>query len=303
MLLQDHLKELRRRAQEAIAKRTAQRIAVYKQKLSENLPSQIDLWRKRELRLVNAITGKSGVSVASLLVRACPDPPKENDPDTDDEESKHEDERKIDECKDDDIKVQQSSDPTIRVWTESDMRCNQALDISEKQRVRLQQQAMAMIQYCSAMSSRASAMLKFIKKECPEGRGDVITLFRRKYPHYGLRWITRDVCEKLCKLLACLPPLSLVNPTPPLIHLGIKEVATFTRWRKYYMTNGCFRPDRRGRFTAGFLLRHEDLKLALTQWLLGRLKRDINISDVRVIIRNTHACTHALTHSHTHTDA
>ena len=210
-MLQDHLKELRRRAQKAIAKRAAQRIAVYKQKLSENLPSQIDLWHKREMRLLNAITGKSGVSVASLLVRACPDPPKENDPDTDDEESKHEDERKIDESKD--SKVQQSSDPTIRVWTESDMRCNQALDISEKQRVRLQQQAMAMVQYCSAMSSRASAMLKFIKKECPEGRGDVITLFRNKYPHYGLRWITRDVCEKLGKLLACLPPSHL--PTPP----------------------------------------------------------------------------------------
>ena len=56
---------------------------------------------------------------------------------------------------------------------------------------------------------------------------------------------------------------------------------TFTRWRKYYLTNGCFRPDRRGRFTTGFLLRHEDLKLALTQWIMGRTKRDINISDVR----------------------
>lgn len=204
------------RAQKAIANRSAKRIAAYKKKLSENLPLQIELWKKREARLLGLITGKSNVSIAALLVRQCPDPPEENDPDTDEEESKHEDEGKTDECKDDGSNVQQSSDPTIRVSTDSDVTSNQALDISEKQRVRLQQQAMAMMQYCSAMSSRASAMLKFIKKECPERRGDVITLFRRKYPHYGLRWITRDVCEKLRKLLlACLPapPLSLVNPT------------------------------------------------------------------------------------------
>ena len=70
---------------------------------------------------------------------------------------------------------------------------------------------------------------------------------------------------------------------------------TFTRWRKYYLTNGCFRPDRRGRFTAGFLLRHDDLKLALSQWLLGRTKRDINISDVRYV-----ACTSTSAHIHIH---
>ena len=267
------------RARKAIANRAAKRIAAYKKKLSETLPSQIELWKKREARLLGLITGKSNVSIAALLVRQCPDPPEENDPDTDEEESKHEDEGKTDECKDDGSDVQQSSDdPTIRVSTDSDVSSNQALDISEKQRVRLQQQAMAMMQYCSAMRSRALAMVKFIKKECPEGRGDVMTLFRNKYPHYGLRWITRDVCEKLRKLFACL--LACPRSPPPTHPLGIKDVDTFTRWRKYYFKNGCFRPDRRGRFTAGFLLRHEDLKLTLTQWLLARSKRDINISDV-----------------------
>ena len=197
---------MRKRAQKAIANRSAKRIAAYKHRLSENLPSQIELWKKRETRLLTVITGKSGVSIEALLVRQCPDPPEENDPDTDDEESKHEDETKIDQCKHGDSKMQlqQSSDPTIRVWTDSDIASSQALDISKKQRKRLQQQTMAMIQYCSAMSNRASSMLKFIEKECPEGRGDVITLFRTKYPHYGLRWIARDVCEKCCKLFACL---------------------------------------------------------------------------------------------------
>ena len=60
------------------------------------------------------------------------------------------------------------------------------------------------------------------------------------------------------------------------------------------MSNGCFEPDRRGRFAAGFLLRHDDIKSALTQWLLARVKRDINISDVRTCM---HACMHAY-HSH-----
>ena len=296
------MKELRRRARRAIAKRNAQRIAVYKEKLSENLPCQIDLWRKRESRLLDLITGKAGVSIAALLVRQCPDLPKEIDPDTD-EESKHEDKEKENAGnfkKHEDSKVQET-DPTIRAWTERDVSSHQALDISEKQRVRLQQQAMAMVQYCSEMRSRALAMVKFIKKECPEGRGDVMTLFRNKYPHYGLRWITRDVCEKLRKLfaclLACLPsPHSTTHP------LDIKDVDTFTRWRKYYFKSGCFRPDRRGRFTAGFLLRHEDLKQTLTQWLLARSKRDINISDVSRYTYNSHAPTHALinTQSPTH---
>ena len=136
--------------------------------------------------------------IAALLVRECTDPPKEIDPDTDDEESKHDD-NEI-EVKQVDEKVKKTSDdPTVRMWTASDLASTQALDISEKQRVRLQQQAIAMAQYFSSMSSRASVMLKFIQKECPMRRGDVMTLFRAKYPHYGLRWITRDVCEKLGK--------------------------------------------------------------------------------------------------------
>ena len=78
--------------------------------MSENLPSQIELWKKRESRFLNLVTGKSGVLITALLVRQCPDPPKENDPDTDNEESKHADKKKTDKCEDD---VQQSSDPTI----------------------------------------------------------------------------------------------------------------------------------------------------------------------------------------------
>ena len=66
--VQDHLKELRTRAKNAVAKRAAKRIAKYKERLTENLPSQIDVWNKRETRLLKLITGKSGVSIAALLV-------------------------------------------------------------------------------------------------------------------------------------------------------------------------------------------------------------------------------------------
>ena len=78
---------------------------------------------------------------------------------------------------------------------------------------------------------------------------------------------------------------------------GIKDANTFTRWRNFYMSNGCFEPDRRGRFAAGFLLRHDDIKSALTQWLLARVKRDINISDVRACM---HACHSHVTRFHLH---
>ena len=66
------------------------------------------------------------------------------------------------------------------------------------------------------------------------------------------------------------------------MHAGMKDPSTFTRWRNFYMSHGCFEHDRRGRFAAGFLLRHDDLKSTLTQWLLSSVKRDINISDVRL---------------------
>ena len=185
------------------------------------------------------------------------------------------------------------------MWTAKDNATTHALNISEKQRVRLQQQAMAMAQYCSMMKRRATAMLKFVTKECPQDRGDVITLFHKQYPHYGLRWITREVCEKLSKCPASTPRSPIPHVHPLTRPLGIKNVDTFTRWRKYYLSNGCFRPDRRGRFTAGFLLRHDDLKNTLTQWLLGRVKRDISISDVRVCVLIVYTHTH--THTHTNT--
>ena len=71
-----------------------------------------------------------------------------------------------------------------------------ALTISEKQRVRLQRQALAMSQYCSLMVDRAKAMLKFVDKECPADAGNVLTRFRNKYPDYGLRAISLAVTEK-----------------------------------------------------------------------------------------------------------
>ena len=64
---------------------------------------------------------------------------------------------------------------------------------------------------------------------------------------------------------------------------GIKSADTFTRWRTHYLSHGSFRRDRRGRFTSGFMLRHDDLKLALTKFLLSKLKKDINISDVSLL--------------------
>ena len=101
------------------------------------------------------------------------------------------------------------------------------------------------------------------------------------------------------------------------MHAGIKDPNTFTRCRNFYMSHGCFEPDRRGRFSAGFLLRHDDMKRALTKWLLARVKRDINISDVRlgcsyarmhtsrtythVRARFSFWLEHQHAHSHTHT--
>ena len=79
-----------------------------------------------------------------------------------------------------------------------------ALNISNKQRTRLQQQAMSMAQYCGLMADRASTMLNFIEVECPDNRGDVLTLFREKYPQYGLRSITLSVTTKMGKLFVCL---------------------------------------------------------------------------------------------------
>ena len=84
----EHLKEIRNLAKKAVAKRVTKRVAKYKKKLRENLPSQIKIWDAREQRLLQVITGMAGVPVDALLVRECPDPPVEVDPDTDEEETK-----------------------------------------------------------------------------------------------------------------------------------------------------------------------------------------------------------------------
>ena len=47
------------------------------------------------------------------------------------------------------------------------------------------------------MVDRGKAMLRFITDECPDDRGDVLTLFTRKYPELGLRAITKTVAKKM----------------------------------------------------------------------------------------------------------
>lgn len=79
-----------------------------------------------------------------------------------------------------------------------------ALQISEKQRVRLQRQALAMSQYCSLMIERAKMMLRFLDEECPANAGNVLTLFRKRYPQYGLRAITLSVTKKIGTSVVCV---------------------------------------------------------------------------------------------------
>ena len=100
-----------------MVKRATKRVERYKNQLTEQLPSQINLWSAREQRLLKIISGTAGVSIAALLVRQCPDPPSEVDPDTDDESKtdKHEDTTTSEECK-----VSNNNDPTTRPWTASD---------------------------------------------------------------------------------------------------------------------------------------------------------------------------------------
>lgn len=115
-----HLKEIRRRAKAAVQKRLCIRVAKYKVKLRKNLPPQIEAWSKREKRLIAAITG--AVPLDALLVRECPDPPVEVDPDTDEEETKTNEptttlpEGKLDGVDDDD----DNDDPTTRSWTKNE---------------------------------------------------------------------------------------------------------------------------------------------------------------------------------------
>ena len=89
------LKELRKRAKNACAKRVTKRVERYKNRLKEQLPSQITIWDAREERLLKILSGITGVPIAALLVRQCPDPPVEADPDTDDESKTNHEE---DEC-------------------------------------------------------------------------------------------------------------------------------------------------------------------------------------------------------------
>ena len=116
------LKELRKRAKNAMAKRVEKRVTRYKNRLKEQLPSQIIVWKAREERLLKILSGVAGVPIAALLVRECPDPPVEADPDTDDESKIHHEE---DECTSNETEVSNNNmldakDPTIRPWTESD---------------------------------------------------------------------------------------------------------------------------------------------------------------------------------------
>ena len=115
------LKELRQRARNAVVKRVAKRVERYKNRLKEQLPSQIIIWSAREDRLLKIISGITGVPIAALLVRQCPDPPVEADPGTDDESKQHHEE---DKCISNETEVSNKmldpNDPTIRPWTESD---------------------------------------------------------------------------------------------------------------------------------------------------------------------------------------
>ena len=92
-----------------------------------------------------------------------------------------------------------------------------ALSISEKQRARLREQAMAMSQYCALMCDRAKTMLNFMENECPDDCGNVLTLFRQKYPNFGLRAITMTVINKIGNgvCMHCVHTHILTQPSPP----------------------------------------------------------------------------------------
>ena len=106
------MKEIRNRAKQAVAKRIAKRVAKYKKKLCTNLPPQIEKWKAREQRLLQVLSGTAGVPIDALLVRECPDPPVEVDPDTDEEETKKAD------VDDKTLPItSHDNDPTTQPWT------------------------------------------------------------------------------------------------------------------------------------------------------------------------------------------
>ena len=79
------LRELREKSKQAFVKKERKRIDAYKRGLRTSLPLEIKLWGERETRLLGIISGTAGLSNAVLLMRECPDPPVEIDPDTDEE--------------------------------------------------------------------------------------------------------------------------------------------------------------------------------------------------------------------------
>ena len=98
-----------------MAERNTKRVEIYKNKLKDQLPSQIRVWNDREQRLVKVVSGTAGFSLVALLVRQCPDPPTEVDPDTDDESKT--DEHKLPDTSECELL---NDDPTTRPWTASD---------------------------------------------------------------------------------------------------------------------------------------------------------------------------------------
>ena len=108
-------KELKKRAKQVMAERNKKRVEIYKNKLKDQLPSQIRVWNDREQRLVKVVSGTAGFSLVALLVRQCPDPPTEVDPDTDDESKT--DEHKLPDTSECELL---NDDPTTRPWTASD---------------------------------------------------------------------------------------------------------------------------------------------------------------------------------------
>ena len=99
--------------------RIRKRVAKYKSRLRTNLPTQIEKWTEREKRLIAVITGTA--SLDALLVRECPDPPVEVDPDTDEEETKTDEQTTTlpEEGKVDDVD-DENDDPTTRPWTKNE---------------------------------------------------------------------------------------------------------------------------------------------------------------------------------------
>ena len=63
----EHLKEIRKLAKQAVAKRIGKRVVKYKNRLRKNLPSQIKIWSEREKRLLAVITGSAGSRLMRCL--------------------------------------------------------------------------------------------------------------------------------------------------------------------------------------------------------------------------------------------